>query len=423
MAAALNATTVQGILKTYFANKTVQNSIAAKQGFIWKNMPKKTDGGGKKCEFTQVIKDVFTVSQDFTIAQGLATNSTVDPGLAFALPWQEINAPIRVSAKAKALTRTNTVAFLNAVAFAAASAMRMAHHMLSVRALASGWGELAASPITYTPGNAYFTVPNGAVNHFVEGMPLVASDSLHADALRSATAALVTEVDYGIDKVTTGTASLSGTLSWADGDYVFLAGDRDNTGSGNAVRKCAVGLRSWLPEVRPVTDTGISTLEGTVRSSNSRAYGQYVDGSSKDDMDALEELVAACVVIGNATDLVVTVSHKRWVSMSKALTTDKRFTSSETGEGGFLKLTVNAMELKVKVAVDRNQEDDVGYALQSGSFANVGAGETPHIQMEGDDQWVRVYDDNSSELRIYAVHAFVMYDPAACGVVKFAALS
>src|SRR5678810_1056970 len=238
MAAALNATTVQGILKTYFANKTVQNSIAAKQGAVWKAMPKKTDGGGKKCEFTQVIKDVFTVSQDFTIAQGLATNSTVDPGLAFALPWQEINAPIRVSA------------------------MRMAHHMLSVRALASGWGELAASPITYTPGNAYFTVPNGAVNHFVEGMPLVASDSLHADALRSATAALVTEVDYGIDKVTTGTASLSGTLSWADGDYVFLAGDRDNTGSGNAVRKCAVGLRSWYPEVRPVTDTGISTLEG-----------------------------------------------------------------------------------------------------------------------------------------------------------------
>lgn len=420
MAAALNATTVAGILKRYFANKTVQNSIAAKQSAIWKAMPKKSDGGGDFCTFTQVIKDVFTVSQDFTIAQGLASNSTVEPGLKFNMPWQEVNAPIRVSAKAKALTRTNVTAFLNAVAFAAASAMRMAHHMFSVRALASGWGELAASAITYTSG-ATFTVSNGAINHFVEGMPLVASNSLHGDTLRSATAALVTGVDYGTDTVTTSVADLAGTLSWADGDWVFLSGDRQN--SATPSRVCAVGLRTWLPEVRPVTDTAISTVEGTARSANSRAYGNYVDGTGKDDIDALEELVAACVVIGNATDLTAYVSHKRWVSMQKSLSSDRRYSSSGTGDAGFLRLTVNAMELTVKVTVDRNCEDDVGYALQDGAYANIGAGETPHVQMEGDGQWVRVSDDNSSELRIYAVHAFVMYDPAACGVVAFAALA
>lgn len=423
MAAALNATTVQGILKTYFANKTVQNSIAAKQGAIWKAMPKKSDGGGRKCEFTQVLKDIFTVSQDFTVAQGLASNSTVDPGLLFALPWQEINAPIRVSAKAKALTRTDVTSFLRAVAFAAASAMRMAHHMLSVRALASGWGELAATGITYTPGTDRFTVSNGAVNHFVEGMPLVASVSLHSDALRSSTAALVDEVDYDTGIVGTNVASLSGTLSWANGDFVFLSGDRENVGGGAAVRKCAVGLRSWLPEVRPVTDTGISTLEGTVRTGNSRAYGNFTDGSSIDDIDAIEKNVTACAVIGNATDMTHYVSHRRWINMAIALSGDKRFASSEKGEGGFLKLTVNAVEHKVAIEVDRNCEDDVGYTLNAGAYANIGAGETPHVQMEGDGQWVRVSDDNSSELRIYAVHAFVMYDPAACGVVKFAALA
>jgi hypothetical protein len=420
---ALNATTVQGILKTYFANRTVQNSIAAKKGAVWRDMPSRSDGGGKYCEFTQVLKDVFTVSQDFDIAQGLATNSTVEPGLAFQLPWQEINAPIRVSAKAKALSRTDQTSYLRAVAFAAASAMRMAHHMLSVRALASGWGELAASAITYpgSGGNDTFTVPNGAINHFVEGMPLVASDSLHGDTLRSATAATVTGVDYGTDEVETSVADLGVTLGWVTGDWVFLAGDREN--SATPTRKCAVGLRTWLPEVRPVTDTGISTVEGTDRSGNSRAYGQFVDGTDKDDMDALEELVGACVILGNATDLTAYFSHKRWIAMSQNLGSDRRFNSSETGEGGFLKLTVNAMELKVKLVVDRNCEDDVGYALQKSAFDNVGAGETPHIQMEGDGQWVRVSDDNSSELRIYAVHAFRMMDPASCGVVAFAALA
>lgn len=420
MAAALNATTVAGILKRYFANKTVQNSIAAKQGAIWKGMPKKSDGGGDFCTFTQVLKDVFTVSQDFTIAQGLASNSTVSPGLKFNMPWQEINAPIRVSAKAKALTRTNVTAFLNAVAFAAASAMRMAHHMLSVRALASGWGELAAQPIVYSSGSG-FTVINGAVNHFVEGMPLVAADSLHGDTLRSSTAANVDAVDYDTGVVDTDVANLTGTLGWTNGDWVFLAGDRQN--SATPSRVCAVGLRTWLPEVRPVTDAGISTVEGTLRTGNSRAFGNFVDGSTMDDIDAIEKLVAACVIIGNASKLTFYCSHKRWVAMAAVLGSDRRFTSSDKGEGGFLRLSVSAVEHEVQIKVDRNCEDDVGYALEEGSFANIGAGETPHVQMEGDGQWVRVSDDNSSELRIYAVHAFVMYDPAACGVTLFAALT
>lgn len=420
MASALNATTVQGILKTYFANKTVQNSIAAKKGAVWKSMPSKTDGGGKKCEFTQVLKDVFTVSPDFTVAQGLAANSTVEPGLAFAMPWQEINAPIRVSAKAKALSRTDQTSYLRAVAFASASAMRMAHHWLSILAVSSGWGELAATGITYGGSGAVFTVSNGAINHFVEGMPMVFADSLHGDALRSATAVNVSAVDYGTDSVTA-SAALT-TVSAQTGDWVFLKGAREN--SGTPARQCAVGLRTWLPEVRPVTDAGISTVEGTLRTGNSRAFGNFVDGTDKDDMDALEELVGACVIIGNATDLTAYISHRRWIAMSQALGTDRRFTSSENGEGGFLKLTVNAMELKVKLVVDRNIEDDVGYTLQAGAFDNVGAGETPHINMDGaDGQWVRVSDDNSSELRIYAVHAFRMMDPASCGVVKFAALA
>jgi hypothetical protein len=382
-------------------------------------MPSKSDGGGKKCEFTQVLKDIFTVSPDFTVAQGLAANSTVEPGLAFAMPWQEINAPIRVSAKAKALSRTDQTSYLRAVAFASASAMRMTHHWLSVLAVSSGWGELASTGISGVSASQ-FTVSQGAINHFVEGMPLVFADSLHSDALRSATAINVATVDYGTDLVTTSATMAS--VGGIDGDWVFLKGAREN--SATPVRQCAVGLRTWLPQVRPVVDAGISTVEGTLRTGNSRAFGQFVDGTDKDDMDALEELVGACIILGNATDLRIEVSHKRWIAMSQALGSDRRFTSSDTGEGGFLKLTVNAMELKVRIAVDRNLEDDVGYALQSGAFANIGAGETPHINMDGaDGQWVRVSDDNSSELRIYAVHAFVMYDPAACGVVKFAALA
>jgi hypothetical protein len=421
-AATLDATTVQGILKRYFKNTAVQNSIAAKKSAVWKMMKKTTDGGGDYCSFTQVLNDPFTVSPDFDVAQDLAKTSTVNVGLKFNMPWQELNAPIRVSAKANQLTQTNKVAWFKAIGLAAAAAMRMAHHWLSIQALGHGWGELANSGIVYGGSGATFSVINGAVNKFVEGMPLVFADdatSMHTNALRSATAIKVTNVDYGTGDITCDTALT--TPGAQNGDYVFLSGARQNLGSGTAVRVCPVGARDWLPEVRPVTDTTISTLEGTARTGSSRAYGNWVDGTGKDDLDALAELATASVVIGNATSLKCTVSYKRYQAMANGLRTDRRFEDTN-GNSGFIKLSIAGADINVEIEVDKNQEDDVGYMWQAGAYEAVGAGEIPFIQDQG-GQWVRVSDDNSSELRVYAVYAFIMNDPAACGVCSFEALS
>lgn len=418
-AATLDATTVQGILKRYFKNTAVQNSIAAKKSAVWRAMKKTTDGGGDFCSFTQVLNDPFTVSPDFDVAQDLAKTSTVNVGLKFNMPWQELNAPIRVSAKANQLTQTNKVAWFKAIGLAAAAAMRMAHHVLSIQALGHGWGELANTGISGVSGTK-FTVSNGAVNKFVEGMPLVFTDdttSMHSNALRSATAIKVTNVDYGTGEITCDTALA--TPGAVNGDYVFLSGARENSASPS--RKCPVGLRDWLPEVRPVTDATISTLEGTARTGSSRAYGAWVDGTGKDDLDALAELATQAVVIGNATSLKAYVSYKRYQAMANGLRTDRRFEDTN-GNSGFIKLSIAGADINVQIEVDKNLEDDVGYMLQEGAYEAIGAGEIPFIQDTG-GQWVRVSDDNSSELRVYAVYAFVMNDPAACGVVAFEALS
>lgn len=414
MAATFNATTVQGILKRYFKNTAVQNTIAAKQSAIWRSMKKSSDGGGDFCSFTQVLSDPFTVSPDFAQGQTYATTSTVTPGLKFNMPWQELNAPIRVSAKANMLTQTNKVAWFKAIGLAAAGAMRMAHHTFSVLALGSGFGELSASPITYGGSGASFTMINGSINHMVQGMGIVGSDTLDTAVLRSATPIYVAEVNYGTGLVTCATALT--TPGILDGDWIFLAGARQN--SATPARLCGVGLRHWLPEVRPVTDTNISTLEGTLRTGSDRAYGEFVDGTDLDDLDALIQLAQTCVVIGNATNLTAYVSHRRYVEMAIRLSSDRRFTDTN-GNSGFFKMSVAASEINVNIKIDRNLEDDVGYMLQDGAYEVIGAGEVPHIQDQG-GQWVRVSDDNSSELRVYAVYAFVMNDPAACGVCLFA---
>ncbi|HKV12604.1 MAG TPA: hypothetical protein VJ725_30950 [Thermoanaerobaculia bacterium] len=419
MSASINETTFLAFLKSYFANKVVQNSIASKKAPVWMDMPKHSDGGGRKCEFTQSLKEVFTFSPTFSTAQTLAKNNATSPGLAFAMPWVPLNAPIRVSAEAEHLSKTDKVAYMTALAEAAATAQRSFHHAMSILATGTGFGEVSITPITYTSG-ASFTIGNGAALKFLEGMALVASDSIHGDTLRSATAANVTNVDPDTGIITTDVADLAGTLSWATGDFVFLAGARQN--SATPSRICPVGLRSWIPEVRPVTDATISTLEGTARIT--RSYGQHVDGSSVDDLEACQRLVTKCVIQGNATDLKLYVSHGRYDAMATALRSDQRFVNTTDGNAGFLKLKVNASELVVPIVADKTIENDVGYALQKGSYDIVGAGgEVPHVVSGPGGGWFTVSDDNSKESRLYGLAATRVMDPAACGVVAFADLT
>lgn len=411
-----NATTVQSILKTYFNNKAVQNVIASKKGRIYADMPRSTDGGGDYCKFTQQLSTPFTISQDFTTAQSLAATSTVAPGLKYSMPWQEQSGPIRVSAKANLLSRTDKVAWFKAIGKAAADVLMMQHHVYSIKSLASGFGELAGSAISGVSG-ATFTVSNGAVVHFVEGMPLVFSSTLDTAVLRSGTAIKVTAVDYATGVVTCDT-NLS-TPGGVNGDFVFLAGDRQN--SATPSRLCPVGLRHWLPTVRPVTDTNISTLEGTVRSTNSRSYGGFVDGTALDDIDAMAQAVQTAVTVGNATDLTAYVSHARFTSVATALSSDRRY-ADNNGNSGFLKISVSGSDITVPLVIDKNLEDNDGYILQKGVYTIVSCGELPMIQDEGGN-WTKISDDNGIEMRTYGLGAFLMLDPAACCTVLFATLS
>jgi len=415
---ALDFTAAQSILKRYFANKAVQNSIAKKQSAIYKRMVKRTDLGGDKFSGTQLLRDIFTVSPTFSVAQGLAANNATTPGLKFELTPVDLYAPVRVANKAEALSRTDKGAWIKAVGLAAASGMRMFHHVASIFALGTGYGEMSEAAITYTSG-ASFTANNGGVAHFVEGMPLVAANSIHGDTLRSATAANVSAVDYATGLVTTDVADLAGTLGWQTGDWVFLAGARQN--SATPSRLAVVGLRTWLPEVRPVTDAAILTVEGTARSGNSRAFGNQVTQTGT-QLDAIQDCVTACVVQGNAEDLTCYVSSARYRDIAKELRSDQRFTNTTNGTAGFLKLAVAASELTVGIEVDRNLEDDVGYALPNGAYEMVSAGEYPYVA-DVNGQWITVSDGDTREMRLQGYGVAFLNDPAACGVISFTALT
>src|SRR6188768_1743034 len=154
----LDYTSISGVLKRYFANKAIENTIAKKKPAIYKAMSRKTDLGGDKFSGSQILRDIFTVSPDFDIAYELAEDNQVSPGLKFELPPQELHAPVLVSSKAEALSRSSNAAWVKALGLAAASGMRCFHHVAGFLVLGTGFGEVSTTAITYTPGDAFFTI-------------------------------------------------------------------------------------------------------------------------------------------------------------------------------------------------------------------------------------------------------------------------
>jgi hypothetical protein len=137
---------------------------------------------------------------------------------------------------------------------------------------------------------------------FEEGMALVASASLKADALRGTpTPIKVTKI--GADRITVAAAGYA-TSSWAVGDYLFRHGDRENLGSSTATRQVPCGFGAFIPDTDPTTgqllftvDQSLSPRTGGIRraaATSGTIEEALLDLSS--DIDAQSGVTTHCVM-------------------------------------------------------------------------------------------------------------------------------
>jgi hypothetical protein len=110
-----------------------------------------------------------------------------------------------------------------------------------------GDGYGAIGQITAAPTSTTITMSTDRINRLDVGDDLVAAATNGGGGLRSATTCNVTGTDPDTGVVTLGVDPTG--LSWATGDYVFRAGDRQNTGS--PVQQKIFGFDAWVPSSAP----------------------------------------------------------------------------------------------------------------------------------------------------------------------------
>jgi hypothetical protein len=110
-----------------------------------------------------------------------------------------------------------------------------------------GTGSGALATLSASPSSTTITVSTAYVNRFNVGDDLVAAATDLGGALRSATTVNVTQINPDTGVITVGVDPTG--LSWASGDYVFRAGDRENAVSPTA-RKL-MGFGGWCPNSAP----------------------------------------------------------------------------------------------------------------------------------------------------------------------------
>ena len=281
----LNETTGAVFLKTLYSPTKIENMVAKKASPILGRIKKLTDGGGDHYQFISPIDDIATGSADFTKAQSLAASTSTALGIKYTLDWCSSYEPVRLTGRIIALTKNTNAAWMQALKQSMDSAIRVATHRMSIRLYTQGWGELCTVKAGSVSGKTFkCTVPEH-VTRFLKGMRLVGSSSLNAAVLRSATYITVEGVDYGNNTITCD-INLS-TPGIVAGDTIFLDGDRED--SATPTRLCPAGLPAWIP-YQPVTDGTLSTFFSAVRSTNTRSYGNYLDGTNMSLVDSLKQI-------------------------------------------------------------------------------------------------------------------------------------
>lgn len=193
-------------------------------------------------------------------------------------------------------------------------------------------------------------------------------------------------------------------------DYLFRDGD---FGTGIS------GVDSWCPTTTPTTG---DSFFGVDRSTDTRLYGQYHDGSNQDILDAILDLDTKLAREGAETDLVF-VNPGDFNAIRKRLQGDvvyEKVSPSDKANVSFNGIHISGMSGDLKVVADRNCPINYGLVTQMDSW-EFECLDLPGLQdtmMAGEALRI-VEDADAVEFRTCWYGQLGNHAPAFSGRVKF----
>lgn len=307
MSEMIDTSVYTSVLKEYYSDQHVEN-MTYKNNPFHALLPKNEKFGGKYYPIPIQYGDNQARSHDFATAQTKSKTQYAKYD-SFFIDSVENYQVARIPTKSILQSQGNVAAFLPIATKEIDSAINNLTRDLAVGEWRSGYGERGqiAAGFAVTGKTIEFQNPSDVTN-FEVGMELFVASTLGASVLRavgtSGNGLIVTKVNRrpGEEAITFAANindAADGIPTIAAGDYLFAAGDRQNSATPARTKLC--GVAGWIPSYGSTPSTG-ENFWGVDRSVDSRLYGQAVDGRGMPIEEVLEDLDALVCREGGSPD-------------------------------------------------------------------------------------------------------------------------
>lgn len=405
----IDYTSVTPVLKELIAGQKVEMEIY-KNNPLLALMPKNTEGGGKYYPNPVQIGAGQGRSALFANAQA---NISPDVYREFLVTYAKDYGIGRIDNQVILGAKNDKQAFVNAVKRMLDSATQNIKNSLASAMYRSGTGSIGQIGSIST-GVITLSNPLDVVQFEI-------NQKLNANATDGGTPRAATGFVIAVDR-SAGTVTVSTTYggaagspaAWAANDFLLVDGDNN--------AKIA-GLAGWIPFTAP-SATAFFGVDRTA--DNVRLAGNRKDATSQSIEEGLQDFLTQIGLNGGMPDFFIT-NPNSYTALQKSLGSKAQIVQMAVDVGkeykatvGFSALEVQMSGMTVKVLSDRNCPALFGYALQMDSWEFVSLGQAPSILTYGSEglEMLRVYNEDSAELRMAYYGNLVCSAPAYNGVIK-----
>lgn len=303
-------------------------------------------------------------------------------------------------------------AFTKALEFEIDGLMNGHSNILAQYMYRSGWGDIGI--IGSITGTTITLSLSASAFNFEIGMSLVFASTQSSSVLRSGTAVTVTAVNR-VPGSNFGTVTISAaTGSPQAGDWIFRAGDRQN--SATPVQICPIGLGGWVPSYdKQPTVGGGDSFFGVDRSVDSRLYGNAINGTSMNIKDAI--LAGIETVEANQGDPdYVFINPVQYLALQRILGAQVQYVNVKVGDVvvvGFKGIQFVTGSSVVTVMPDTWCPSDRAFVVQSDEMLFHSLGAAPSIfDTDGLADVLRSATSDGVDCRMYSYSNFQVFQPA-----------
>ena len=338
----LDLTSFDAALKQHYTDDRVENMVYMDNPFL-ALVPKYENFGGRNLPIPLIYGNPQGRSATFATAQtrGAATSTKLDD---FLLTRVKDYSIATIDNETLEASKGNENAFMEAATTEIDGAINSLSRSLAVKLYRDGWGDVGQ--IGSIAGNTITLADVEDITNFEVGQQIVVSSSQNAAVLRAGSA-IVTNVNRSAGEFTVD--NLGGITGETAGDWIFLAGDRQDSATPSPL--VVSGLGAWVPQTAPTS----SAFFGVDRSVDvTRLGGLRLDASSLPLEEALIEADAQVAREGMALDHFF-MSHKRFGELKKALGTKVQYVDLQaTAKISFRGILVDGARGPIKVVPDQN---------------------------------------------------------------------